>query len=111
MLPLVDTHCHLLAGLDDGPRTDDEALAMCQIAFEEGTRMVCAVAHQNQHYSDVTPERIRGAALRLAEQLRAKEIGLTAFPCAEVMVWPELEQAWQEGRLLSVADKGKYMLI
>src|SRR5262249_24869373 len=30
---------------------------------------------------------------------------------AEVMVWPELEESWAGGRLLSVADSGKYMLI
>jgi len=36
MLPLVDIHCHLLAGLDDGPRTDEEALAMCQLAYPGG---------------------------------------------------------------------------
>jgi protein-tyrosine phosphatase len=111
MLSLVDTHCHLLAGLDDGPRTDDDALAMCRLAYEEGTRMICAVAHQNERYADNTPDRIRGAASRLAEQLRAAKVGLTVFACAEVMVWPDLEPAWAEGRLLSVADTGKYLLI
>ena len=29
MLPLADTHVHLLAGLDGGPRSDDEAVALC----------------------------------------------------------------------------------
>jgi protein-tyrosine phosphatase len=112
MIPaLVDTHCHLLAGLDDGPRSDDEALAMCEIAYNEGTRLVCAVAHQNERYCDVTPERIRTATVRLADQLRERGSGLTVIPCAEVMVWPDLEQAWAEGRLLSVGDTGKYLLI
>jgi protein-tyrosine phosphatase len=36
---------------------------------------------------------------------------LTVVPCAEVMVWPDLETAWSEGRLLSVGDAGKYLLI
>lgn len=111
MFPLVDTHCHLLAGLDDGPRTDDDALAMCAIAFAEGTRQICAVAHQNERYSDVTPQRIRDATQRLAEQLHERGSGLTVVPCAEVMVWPDLETAWLEGRLLSVGDTGKYLLI
>src|SRR4051812_25378968 len=30
VVPLVDMHVHLLAGLDDGPRTLDDAVAMCQ---------------------------------------------------------------------------------
>ncbi len=59
MIPLIDIHCHLLAGLDDGPATQEEALAMCRLAYAEGTRMAAATAHQNDHWPDVTPERIR----------------------------------------------------
>ena len=66
MLPLVDMHCHLLAGLDDGPRTADDALEMCRIAHAEGTRMVAALAHQNERWNGVTPDIIRGAAQQLA---------------------------------------------
>src|SRR5829696_7672352 len=102
MIPLVDTHCHLLAGLDDGPRTDADALAMCRIAYDEGVRMACAVAHQNERWSGVTPQRIRQATQHLARQLRENGPPLTVFPCAEVMVRPDLESAWGSGQLLSV---------
>jgi len=111
MIPLVDTHCHLLAGLDDGPRTDEDALAMCRIAYDEGIRMTCALAHQNDRWVEVTPDRIREATQRLAGQLREAGIPLTVFPCSEVMVGPETEADWREGRLLSVADHGKFLLI
>ena len=59
MLPLVDLHCHLLAGLDDGPRTLEAALEMCAIASADGVRLMAATAHQNPRWRDVTPERIR----------------------------------------------------
>jgi protein-tyrosine phosphatase len=111
LLPLVDTHCHLLAGLDDGPRSDDDALAMCRMAFDEGTRLICATAHQNDHYPDVTPDRIRTATKHLGEQLRAANVPLSIFPCAEVMVRPEMEEEYKGGQLLSVGDQGKYLLI
>ena len=61
MVPLVDMHCHLLAGLDDGPRTWDDALGMCRIAHEEGTQMAAALAHQNERWKSVTPGLIREA--------------------------------------------------
>ena len=111
MLPLVDTHCHLLAGLDDGPRTDEDALAMCRMVYDEGVRLICATAHQNDHYPDVTPDRIRTATKHLAGRLRAADLPLTVLPCAEVMVRPDLEAEYQAGQLLSVGDKGKYLLI
>lgn len=109
--PLVDLHCHLLAGLDDGPRSDDDALAMCRMAYEEGTRLISATAHQSETWPDVTPERIRAATRRLQRQLAEKQIALTVFACAEVMVHPELEEAYAARRLLTVADGGRYLLV
>jgi protein-tyrosine phosphatase len=111
MLPLVDVHCHLLAGLDDGPPTEEEALAMSRLAYEEGTRLVAATAHQNDDWPGVTPDRIREAARRLARRLGEEGIPLTTFPCAEVMVHPDVEECWRKGELVSVADRGQYLLI
>ncbi len=111
MIPLVDTHCHLLAGLDDGPRTQDEALAMCRLAHEDGTHLSVALAHQSERWPSVTPARIREAAGRLAEALRAAGIPLAVFPCAEVMVHPGVADSWRAGELMSVADRGQYLLV
>jgi protein-tyrosine phosphatase len=111
MIPLIDMHCHLLAGLDDGPATQEEALEMCRLAYAEGTRMAAATAHQNEDWPEVTPERIRLAWERLVRSLRDDGIPLVVFPCAEVQVHPEMESSWTEGRLLSISDKRRYMLI
>ncbi len=111
MLPLVDMHCHLLGGLDDGPRTEDEAVAMCRMAYESGTRLVAATAHQNEDWPDVTPARIREAFRNLVRRLQDEGIGLCTFPCAEVMVHPDTEESWRRGELVSVGDRGQYLLI
>src|SRR5262245_33788681 len=105
MIPLADLHIHLLAGLDDGPQTAADAVAMCRIAFQEGVRLAAATAHQNETHPDVTPERIRTATQKLGDDLQAAGIELTVFPCAEVMVRPEIENAWEAGQLVSVADR------
>jgi protein-tyrosine phosphatase len=109
--PFVDLHCHLLAGLDDGPATEEEALAMCRLAYAEGTRMVAATAHQNDRYPAVTPDCIRDSCGRLSQVLKGAGLPLLAFPCAEVMVHAEIETAWEAGALLSVADRRKYLLL
>jgi protein-tyrosine phosphatase len=111
MIPLADMHCHLLAGFDDGPRTDDEALAMCAMAVREGVGLISALAHQNSHYPQVTPERIRQGAQRLNQQIKDAGLPLTVFPAAEVMVFPDMESAWPERKLLSMADRGEYLLV
>jgi protein-tyrosine phosphatase len=111
MLPLIDMHCHLLAGLDDGPGTDEEALAMCRLAYADGIRTAAATAHQNEEWAEVTPERIRSAAGRLAAMLREAAIPLAVFPCAEVMIHADLRTAWRQGALQSVAGRGQYLLV
>jgi protein-tyrosine phosphatase len=111
MIPLVDMHCHLLAGVDDGPRTDEEALEMCRIAYTEGVRLCAALAHQNDRWSAVTPKVIRDRVRQLTQTLREQALALSVFPCSEVMARPDLEAAWQRGELLSVADRGSYLLV
>ncbi len=111
MTPLVDVHCHLLAGLDDGPRTDEDALEMCRLAHAAGTRIIAAGAHQNPEYPDNHADRLRAAAAALAQRLKQEKIALTIFPCAEVMVSPDMAELWQRGTLLSVADKLQYLLV
>lgn len=111
MLPLADIHVHLLAAMDDGPQSEEEALAMCKIAYDEGTRLVAATAHQNEHWSEVTPDGIRRGAQKLAQLLREHDLQLSVFPCAEIMAYPDTEEAWKLGKLLSVADRKQFVLI
>ncbi len=109
-IPLVDIHCHLLAGLDDGPRTQEDALEMCRIAWSDGIHLSAALAHQNERWSTVTPQVIRDGVDRLVRALRESDCPLTVFPSSEVTVHPEIEDSWSEGALLSIADRGGYLL-
>lgn len=111
MPPLVDMHVHLLGGLDDGPRDRAEAVAMCRLAHAEGVGWAAALAHQNEHHPAVTPDRIRAAARLLADDLHSHGIPIVAAPCAEVMLRPDLEADLDRGALLSVADRGQYLLV
>jgi protein-tyrosine phosphatase len=111
MLPSADTHVHLLAGLDDGPRDADEARAMARMLVAEGCRFATALAHQNPHYPDNTPDRLRAAAADLAAQLAAQKIPLTVYPSAEVMLGPDTLAQWRAGKLLSLGGHGKHLLV
>ena len=66
---MVDVHCHILPGLDDGPQGIDESLAMAESAIAEGITHVVATPHcSNEFPFDF------GRVQRLREQLQA-EIG------------------------------------
>lgn len=42
---MIDIHAHFLPGVDDGPRTLDEAVAMCRMAADDGVRTVFCTSH------------------------------------------------------------------
>ncbi len=108
---LIDMHVHLLAGLDDGPRTMDDALEMARLLVSEGVQHSVALAHQNEEYPEITPERIRVAAAAFAEALCNAAIPLTTYATSEVMAHPDVVSDWKAGKLMSVADRGQWMLL
>jgi protein-tyrosine phosphatase len=111
MIPLVDTHVHLLAGLDDGPPTPAVALAMCRMLIAEGVGHAAALAHQNEEYLENTPERLLGASAQIISELAANGIPLSLYPTAEVMLSPTTFEDWQSGKLLTVGNHGKWLLV
>jgi protein-tyrosine phosphatase len=80
---VIDLHCHLLPGIDDGPATLEDALAMAQAAVGYGTRTIVATPHVSARYPNDSA-RIAAAADDLAEQLRGQDIPLEVLPGAEI---------------------------
>jgi protein-tyrosine phosphatase len=48
---MIDIHCHVLPGLDDGAADEATAVAMCRLAAESGTTDLVATPHANHQYS------------------------------------------------------------
>lgn len=63
---MIDIHSHILRGLDDGPESLDESVAMLRIAAEAGTTDIVATPHSNLDYS-FDPEQISERIAELSE--------------------------------------------
>jgi len=47
---MIDLHCHILPGLDDGPDTREESLQMAESAVADGITHVVATPHSSESY-------------------------------------------------------------
>jgi protein-tyrosine phosphatase len=52
---VIDMHCHVLPGIDDGPRTLEESMALARTAAAAGTRVLVATPHVSQRYHNESP--------------------------------------------------------
>ena len=64
----VDTHLHLLPGLDDGPDTMELTLEMAEIIVQDGTTHVAVTHHSNYQYS-FDPARVRQLCEEVQQQV------------------------------------------
>lgn len=64
---MIDIHCHILAEVDDGPKSWDVSEEMCRMAAADGTEHMVAAPHANRrfHYD-------REYLKRTLEQLRQR---------------------------------------
>jgi protein-tyrosine phosphatase len=44
-IPLIDTHAHILPGMDDGPKGLEESIRMARIAVQDGIHTMIATPH------------------------------------------------------------------
>src|SRR5712692_10001571 len=63
---MVDIHSHILSGLDDGPATLEESVAMVRMAAESGTTDIVATPHANLEYA-FQPELVDRKIAELSE--------------------------------------------
>jgi protein-tyrosine phosphatase len=82
---VIDLHCHVLPGIDDGPDTDEEALALARAAAGLGTRVLVATPHRSPRWP-TEPAAMRAGVRRLAGLLEVAEVDLELRTGAEIAV-------------------------
>jgi protein-tyrosine phosphatase len=82
---MLDIHCHILPGVDDGPRTLDEALAVARFCVKDGITHIIATPHCHRQIhllrTDILPH-----VARLNDELQRASIPLTVLPGSEIQL-------------------------
>ena len=101
---MIDLHCHVLPGIDDGPTTLDEAVALARMASEDGVTTIAATPHVDAGHPHNTA---RAIGARLAEL--QPHVALTLVPGGELDALHALELPDEELDALKL-NRGAYLL-
>lgn len=109
---MIDLHCHILPGVDDGAATEDESLRMARLAVESGVTELAVTPHCNvpgQFENYLTPGLVRRMA-DLQKLLDREGVPLKLRPGMEVFVTEELPGLLEENKLLTLGQS-RYLLV
>ncbi|MGO9571062.1 MAG: tyrosine-protein phosphatase [Desulfomonilaceae bacterium] len=107
---MIDTHNHLLPGLDDGSKDIEETFKMCRMAVDEGIRTIVATPHSfdGKYLNDVNS--VKSLVRDLNTELASIGLGVTIMPGMEVRITKDLLQLMADGKVLTL-NEGKYVLV
>lgn len=89
---MIDYHCHLLPGLDDGPQTAEESLDMARALAAFGFREICCTPHCIKGHYEFSPVEVRESVRRLQARIDFEGIALTLRPGMEYHLDEYFEQ-------------------
>ena len=109
--PFVDIHCHLLPGIDDGAGDWRDTLAMARMAAADGIGTIVTTPHQLGNFAQNTGDDIRHLTAQVQNVLREQKIPVTLLPGADVRIEPEMIAMIRRGEVLTLADRGRHVLL
>lgn len=108
---MIDLHCHILPGVDDGSRNLEESVEMARLAVASGVRGIAATSHFRGEERELPKIPLLCERFDLLQKtLNENGIPLKLFHGAEILGLPETSQM-AERRLLPTLGEGNYVLI
>ena len=108
---MIDLHCHILPGIDDGSKNWEMSLEMAHLAVAEGiTHILATPHHMNRHWINPKQEVIT-LVDELQERLDEENIPLTIFPGQEVRLHGEILENIQNDDICFIDEMNQYVLI
>jgi protein-tyrosine phosphatase len=108
---VIDLHCHILPGIDDGPGDMSGTVQLARALAQDGVRKVAATPHLREDHPRVIPGEIADRCREVQDRLRATGVELEVLPGGEVDVIWGLEASDEELLLVSLAQRGTDLLL
>lgn len=107
---MIDLHCHLLPGIDDGAVDLAMALEMARLAVADGIHTVACTPHIYPGMYENSTDGIRSAITALQAELDAQGIALRLVEGADVHLDTDLVGSIRDGRVPTLAGS-RYLLL
>jgi len=108
---MIDLHCHILPGVDDGAEDLDASIAMAEKAISQGvTHILCSPHYNNGKYRNPKSEVISLVSFLQAE-LDKRQLPLTVLEGQEVRITGDLIEDIQQDNILFTDLEDTYILI
>lgn len=109
---MFDVHCHLLPGLDDGPRSVEDSIALANALIADGITHVVATPHVFPGRYNNTADAICEATDVLARLFRVRSIPLKLGWAGEVRMCVESLSLLKRGEVpVFEGNNGRFVLI
>jgi len=108
---MIDIHCHILPGLDDGSNNIEETLGIVRQLQEAGFKTLLATPHVLEGRDLLTPQEILAAIENVQKSLKGAEISVEVLPGAENYIFPDMAKWARDQRLMTLGNTGKYLLL
>ena len=107
---MVDLHCHMLPGIDDGAPDLDVALAMARCAVADGIVVTACTPHIYPGLYENRRDGIEQATAVFQQHLRDEDIALELVVGADTHLAPDLIQSIRAGRVPTL-NHSRYLLL
>ncbi len=108
---MIDLHTHILPGVDDGVKTEDEAVEFARVAEADGVKTIVATPHCKEGFFFNDRAAVLAAVEVLGRRLTDEGIGVDLVPGAEVHLCADLTARVRDGRAPTLGDNGKTLLL
>jgi protein-tyrosine phosphatase len=108
---VIDIHCHILPGLDDGAKDLEHSLEMARIAVLDGISGIVCTPHMSPHYPGNNRDVVLAAVDELRTGLAEEGIELALYPGCELAMDSDLPERIEAGELLTFNDNGNAALV
>ncbi|MEC0282043.1 tyrosine-protein phosphatase [Terribacillus saccharophilus] len=108
---MIDIHCHILPGVDDGARTLEDSIEMAKAAAEQGIHTIVATPHHRNNQFDNYREDILTRVDELNRILEEENIEVNILPGQETRIYGDLANGLSAKEILPVNLDTPYILV